>query len=126
MALAEDRSEHSVALRHSYHCAVGFSDIGGNSSHQKLDIGAPRTARDARRFLPCKVFAQGIGTEFLAHREKIEVTRHNSTCELSPVPLGRAHRPTGGLFRRVKGISPGDRDWVAERRGFEPPVPTSL
>jgi len=44
------------------------------------------------RFLPCNVFAQVIGTEFRAHREKIQVTRHDSTCELSPVPVGRAHR----------------------------------
>ena len=35
----------------------------------------------------CNVLAQGIGTEFLAYREKIEVTRHDSTCELSPVCL---------------------------------------
>ncbi len=43
-------------------------------------------------------FAQGIGTEFLAQREKIEVTRHHSTCELSLVPMGRAHRPHAGYF----------------------------
>jgi hypothetical protein len=50
------------------------------------------------RFLPCNVFAQVIGTEFRAHREKIQVTRHDSTCELSPVPVGRAHRPHTRAF----------------------------
>jgi hypothetical protein len=44
----------------------------------------------------------------------------------SPVPMGRADRPTRGLFRRVKRISPGDRDSLAERGGFEPPVPRGL
>jgi hypothetical protein len=34
----------------------------------------------------------GIGTELLAHREKIEVTRSGSLFERSPVPMGRAHR----------------------------------
>jgi hypothetical protein len=100
MALAEDRSEHSVA-RDAHTFAAGLPDIGGYSSNQKLDSGASRTAREVRRFLPCNVFAQVIGTEFLAHREKIEVTRHDSTCALSPVPVGRAHRPTRGLFRHV-------------------------
>jgi hypothetical protein len=49
--------------------------------------------------------------------------RHDSTFRLSPVPVGRAHRPTRGLFRRVKRISPGDRDSLAERGEFELPVP---
>ena len=34
----------------------------------------------------------GIGTEFLAHREKVEMTRLDSTSEPSLVPVGRAHR----------------------------------
>jgi hypothetical protein len=34
----------------------------------------------------------GIGTELLAHREKIEVVRHGSPCARSPVPMPRAHR----------------------------------
>jgi len=29
----------------------------------------------------------GIGTELLAHREKIEVTRNGSPIERSPVPM---------------------------------------
>ena len=37
------------------------------------------------------------------HREKIEVTRHDSTCDLSPVPVGRAHRPTRALFTVIPG-----------------------
>jgi hypothetical protein len=35
----------------------------------------------------------GIGTELLAPRERIEVTRSGAPFERSPVPMGRAHRP---------------------------------
>src|SRR5258708_4698837 len=38
--------------------------------------------------------SSAIGTEFLVHREKIEVTGHNSTCQLSPVPMRRRVAPT--------------------------------
>jgi hypothetical protein len=34
----------------------------------------------------------GIGTELLARREKIEVTRSAHRFERSPVPMGRPHR----------------------------------
>jgi hypothetical protein len=34
----------------------------------------------------------GIGTEFLAHREKIEVTQHSSTCGGQPGCLARIER----------------------------------
>jgi len=34
----------------------------------------------------------GIGTELLAHREKIEVKRHRLAFVRSPVPMGLAHR----------------------------------
>jgi hypothetical protein len=37
--------------------------------------------------------SRAIGTEFLAHGEKSEVTRHNSTCQLSPVPMRRRIAP---------------------------------
>ena len=37
--------------------------------------------------------SKAVGTEFLAHREKSEVTRHNSTCQLSPVPMKRRIGP---------------------------------
>jgi hypothetical protein len=64
------------------------------------------TARDVRRFLSCNVFTQGIGTEFLAYREKIEATRHNSTSELSPVSVGgRIAPPTRALFAVMPGES---------------------
>lgn len=48
------------------------------------DSGAPRTARDVRRFLPCNVFtARAIGTEFLAHGDKIELTGHGLDMRVS-------------------------------------------
>jgi len=37
--------------------------------------------------------SRAVGTEFLAHREKSEVMRHNSTCQLSPVPMKRRIAP---------------------------------
>jgi hypothetical protein len=45
------------------------------SSHRKLEVthGISPTA--------------GIGTEFLAHREKIELASHGSIREDSPVPI---------------------------------------
>ena len=42
MALAEDRSEHSVARDAQYHCAASFPDIAGSSSDQKPDGVGPR------------------------------------------------------------------------------------
>jgi hypothetical protein len=39
-----------------------------------------------------------IGTEFLAYREKIEVTRSGSPFERSPVAMGRANRRYTRLF----------------------------
>jgi hypothetical protein len=44
----------------------------------------------------------------------------------SPVPMRGAHRPTRGLFPHVNRINPGDLDSLAERGGFEPPVPRGL
>ncbi len=41
---------------------------------------------------PYRSIRIGIGTELLAHGEKIEVTRHGSKCARSPVPMGRAQR----------------------------------
>jgi hypothetical protein len=40
----------------------------------------------------------GIGTELLARREKIEVTRSGALFERSPVPMSRAHRRYTRLF----------------------------
>jgi hypothetical protein len=37
-------------------------------------------------------------SELPTHREKIEVTRHDPTCERSPVPVGRAHCPDTRAF----------------------------
>jgi hypothetical protein len=73
MVLAENHSERRVA---------------GNSHHSRCP-----------HLLLCNVFAQGIGTELVARREKIEVTRSGSPFERSPVPVGRAHRPYTREFR---------------------------
>ena len=45
----------------------------------------------------------GIGTELLAHREKIEVTRPGPPFERSPVPMGRAIPATHAQFAHFLG-----------------------
>jgi hypothetical protein len=62
-------------------------------SHQKLEVPA---ASLAILVVPARTLRSptaGIGTELLAHREKIEVTRSGSPFEHSPVPMRPAHRP---------------------------------
>jgi hypothetical protein len=61
-------------------------------SYRKLK-GAHRIAR--YKVVPAGTLRSptaGIGTELLAHREKIELTRSASPFERSPVPMGLAHR----------------------------------
>jgi hypothetical protein len=56
-----------------------------------------------------------IGTELLANREKIEVTRRDSTCVLSPVPVRRHIVPTSGLFAVIPGeCSKAETRWRRE------------
>jgi hypothetical protein len=64
----------------------------------------------------------GIGTELLAHREKVELMRHHSIPETFFGADARGASPHTRAIRRVERISPGDRDWLAEREGFEPSV----
>jgi hypothetical protein len=61
--------------------------------HRKLEVPV---ASLAILVVPARTLRSptaGIGTELLAHREKIEVTRRGSPFERSPVPMDRAHRP---------------------------------
>jgi hypothetical protein len=83
MALAEGRSEHSIVrdVRAIPRTVALVAPLAMSANFYHAVCSAKTSS------------AQGIGTEFLAHREKIKVTRHNSTFELSPVPVGRAHRP---------------------------------
>ena len=80
MVVAENRSERRVA---------------GNIRTCALWV-LKWSHRLAISFVPARTLRSptaGIGTELLAHREKIEVTRSGSPFERSPVPMGRAHRP---------------------------------
>jgi hypothetical protein len=61
-------------------------------SHRKLEVCSSQSLVDAF-CLDVAFPTAGIGTELLAHREKIEVTRSGSSFERSPVPMARAHRP---------------------------------
>jgi hypothetical protein len=65
----------------------------------------------------------GIGTELLAHREEIEVARTSSPFERSPVPMARAHCPYRRAARAPSRRMPQTSDSLAERGGFELPVP---
>jgi hypothetical protein len=61
-------------------------------------------ARDIGGSYPDVAFANaGIGTELLAHREKIKVTRSGSPFDRSSVPVGRANPPTRVLFVVIPG-----------------------
>src|SRR5712671_7356065 len=48
----------------------------------------------------------GIGTELLAHREKIQKTRPDSQFERSPVPMDRAIAATHAQFAHFRGEYP--------------------
>jgi hypothetical protein len=93
MALPEDRSEHSVTRDARTIAPLAFPILMA-VPRQKLDSDALRTAPDISSSVttPCVRQRTGIGTEFLAPREKVEMTRLDSTSEPSLVPVGRAHR----------------------------------
>jgi hypothetical protein len=55
------------------------------------------------------ISSPGIGTEFPAYREKIEVRRHDSTLSSLRCRWGGRIAPW-----RVKRINPGDRDSLAD------------
>jgi len=68
----------------------------------------------------------GIGTEFLDHREKIQMTRRDSTWTNLSGAGGRRNCPHTRAISAYQANKPGDRDSLAERGGFEPPVPRGL
>ena len=79
-------------------------DLGGRITdrrvgNQSLDGDACVSPRRQHRTLRSPT--TGIGTEFLAHREKIEVTRHSSTCGGQPSRLARIER-AGDLGARIR------------------------
>ena len=92
-------------------------------SHRKLDVPVASLAISVVSARTLRSPIVGIGTELLAHREKIEVTRHGSPCARSPVPMGRAYphctRAVCALPRRMAQTW----DSLAERNEFELPVP---
>jgi hypothetical protein len=61
-------------------------------SHQKLEMRVASFAILVVLARTLRSPTADIGTELLANREKIEVTRSGSPFERSPVPMGRAHR----------------------------------
>jgi hypothetical protein len=60
--------------------------------HRKLEVPVASLAISVVPARTLRSPTAGIGTELLAHREKIEVTRSGSPFERSPVPMDRAHR----------------------------------
>jgi hypothetical protein len=61
-------------------------------SHRKLVVPVGSLALSVVPARTLRSPTAGIGTELLAHREKIKVTRSGSPFERSPVPMGRAQR----------------------------------
>ena len=92
MALAEDRSEHSVTWEARTIAPLAFRYCWQFPVRNwTVTLFAPLAISVV--LLPAlRRQRTGIGTEFLAHREKVEMTRLDSTSELSLVPVGRAHR----------------------------------
>jgi len=60
-------------------------------SHRKLVVPVASLVLSVNPAWTLRLPTAGIGTELLAHREKIEVTRHRSNCARSPVPMVLAH-----------------------------------
>src|SRR5260370_36568368 len=95
-------------------------------SHRKLEVPVASLAILVVPARTLRLPTAGIGTELVAHREKIEVTRSGSPFERSPVPTGRAHRPYTREFRASLRRIAGMPDSLAERSGFELSVPLVL
>jgi hypothetical protein len=83
----------------------------------------PSEVRGARRIAPISVLpartlgsrTAGIGTELLAHREKIQKTRPGSQFERSPVPMDRAIAATHAQFAHFPGEYPKpETGWRSE------------
>ena len=92
-------------------------------SHRKLEMLVVSLAIS---MLPARTFRSptaGIGTELLAHREKIEMTRHGSKCARSPVPMVRAYRRYTRAVCALPRRMPQTQDSLAERSEFELSVP---
>jgi hypothetical protein len=72
-------------------------------SHRKLEVRSSH--RSLRGFLPGRCISNraGIGTELLADREKIEVTRGGSPSERSPVPMALRIAATRARFAYFPG-----------------------
>jgi hypothetical protein len=73
-------------------------------SHPKLAVPVASQAKSVVPAWTLRSPTAGIGTELLAHREKIEVTPSGSPFERSPVPMGRAHR----RYTRAFALFPGE------------------
>jgi hypothetical protein len=102
-----------VILNSRWRRAFRRRRLGIAFSHRKFEV----LFRIGLGFLPLDVaFATaGIGTELLAHREKIEMTQPGSQFERSPVPMGRAIAATHGQFAHFLGecLKPETR-WRSE------------
>jgi hypothetical protein len=99
MVLAKNRSEYRVAWSiRSWRLWFSTATIQkGMLRPQPFSRRKPEVlvASLAISVVPARTLGSptaGIGTELLAHREKIEVTRSGAPFERSPVPMSRPHR----------------------------------
>jgi hypothetical protein len=112
MVRAKNRSERRVAA--NIRTCTCDSQLALATRIQKAMLRQrflPSEVRGARRiglgFLPSPWTSRsrtaGIGTELLAHREKIQMTRPGSQFERSPVPMDRAIAATRAQFAHFPG-----------------------
>jgi hypothetical protein len=77
--------------------------LGSAFSHRKFEV---LVASLAISLVPAQTLRSptaGIGTELIAPREKIEVTRNGAPFERSPVPMGRAIAAIHAQFAHFHG-----------------------
>jgi len=128
MVRAKNRSERRVAGNICTRASrLNWRDDAYSSespfSHRRLEVNVASLAISVVSARTLRSPAAGIGTELLAHREKIEVTRSGSTFERYPVPIGLRIAAAHGQFAHFPGecLKPETR-W-REGSGFELSVP---
>jgi hypothetical protein len=88
-------------------------------SHRKLEVAIGSLPISVVPAQQSRSPTAGIGTELVAHGEKIEVTLHGSKYSRSPVPLRRAHRRSTRAVCALPQRMPQTWDSLAERVEFE-------
>ena len=96
--------------------------LGRNAfSHPKLGVPFASLAISVVPARTLRSPTAGIGTELLAHREKIEVTRHSSPFERSPVPIAACASPLHARSLRTSPENPSNLRLAGGEGGIRTP-----